>query len=743
MAKITRRDFLKFGFTSAAIAGFGGFLEGCFSPPPDPKRKGVRTAGKPITIASTCLLCPAGCGILGHVADGRLIKITGNPKHPNNRGKLCSRGHAGVNTLYDPDRLLYPLKRSGERGEGKWTRISWDQAFQEISKRLTALYEKGKTESLWVEMGVPGSRDLLVLNFLKGFGSPVVFAESGGYNQNRAVGQALTWGAESTVSDVARSRFILNFGANPYEDHEQSISLAQRIVEGRMTHSAKLVTFDVRLSNTAGKSNEWLPVNPGTDGIVALAMAQHIIQQGLHDKDFLIRFTNIPLLKLREHLSQYTPEQAEKVSGVKAADIRRLATEFARAKPATTLTGRGLNGHQNGAYNERCIALLNAVVGNIDIPGGNCLPRTMDLGEPKLPSPFSSSPQAFAVLKEGKIKPDFYFSYMANPAYGNPDTPEVLKILKDEKRLPFMVVADTHLTETGALADLLLPAASYLESWNLESRPAMDLVPFVSIRQPVVSPLGKSLAIGDIFLELAQRVGGDLKKTFSYPSSGDFIGKAASRIGGLSQFGGIEVLKKEGVWRDPAANPVYRSFEKKGFPTPSGKFEIFSQGLRGKGLPALPTYVPIQAHLGMKEDELILTVHRANVLTSRLANAKWLSEILHDNPLWINPVTARARGFHDGDRVKVSSRAGNLTVRVRFSQGIHPRVVALTEGLGHWEWGRMARAKPEKTNDPDTRLLWWGKDGNGVNANGIIPADFDPVAGGLAWNDTRVTLTKI
>lgn len=261
---------------------------GCFSPQPEPKRKVVRTAGKPITIASTCLLCPAGCGILGHVADGRLIKITGNPKHPNNRGKLCSRGHAGVNTLYDLDRLLSPLKRSGERGEGQWTRISWDQAFQEISKRLTALYQKGKTESLWVEMGLPGSRDLLVLNFLKAFGSTVVFAESGGGNQNRAVGQTLTWEEESTVSDVARSRFILNFGANPYEDHEQSIALAQRIVEGRMAHSAKLVTFDVRLSNTAGKSNEWFPVNPGTDEIVALAMAQHIIQQGLHDKDFLI-----------------------------------------------------------------------------------------------------------------------------------------------------------------------------------------------------------------------------------------------------------------------------------------------------------------------------------------------------------------------------------------------------------------------------------------------------------------------
>ncbi|MDH4265206.1 MAG: molybdopterin-dependent oxidoreductase [Deltaproteobacteria bacterium] len=743
MNKITRRDFLKFGFTSAAVAGFGGSLVSCFSPPPESTRKVMRTAGKPVVIASTCLLCPAGCGILGEVSDGRLVKIVGNPKHPNNRGKICSRGHAGINTLYDPDRLLYPLKRTGARGEGRWSRITWEQALEEMAKRLAVLSRSGKTEAFWMEMGSPGSQELMVLNFLQAFGSPTVFPESGFTDPARAVGQALTWGAETAVCDVAKSRFILNFGANPYEDHEQYVYLAQRIIEGRMANAAKLITLDVRLSNTAGKSQEWIPVNPGTDGIIALAMAQHILQQGLYDKEFLARWTNYPLPKLMEHLGQYTPEQAEKVSGVKAADIRRLATEFTKAKPAVALTGRGVSGHQNGVFNERCIALLNAVGGNIDAPGGCCLPRTMDLSEAKGKNAFSSSPQAFAALKEGKEKVEVYFAYMANPAYANPNPEEVLQILKDEKRLPYIVVADTHLTETGAVADLLLPMASYLESWNLESRPAMDLIPFVSIRQPLVPPLGKSQSIGKTFIELAKRIGGGLPQAFPYPSCEDFIGKAAARIEGLSKAGGFELLKKEGVWFDPAAKPVYHSYEKKGFSTPSGKFEIFSKKLQEKGLPALPAYVPIQTHQGIKEDELILTVHRANVMTLRLANAKWLAEILHDSPLWINPRTGRARGLRDGDRVKISSPAGSLTVRVRFSQGIHPRVVTLTEGLGHWALGRFARAKKEKSSDFDTGLLWWEKQGNGVNARALIAADFDPVAGGIAWNDTRVTLTKI
>ena len=743
MRNVTRRDFLKFGFTSAALIGFGGSLSGCLSPPPESTKKIMRTAGKPVTVASTCLLCPAGCGIVGEVIDGRVTEIVGNPKHPNNRGKICSRGQAGLNVLYDPDRLLYPLKRSGARGEGRWSRISWDQALEEIAKRLTGLRTPRDMELLWVEMGTPGSKELVVLDFLKALGSPTVFPDSEFFDQNRAMGQGLTWGAESSVSEVDKSRFILNFGANPYEDHEQYIYLAQRIVEAQVANAAKLVTFDVRLSNTAGRSNEWYLVNPGTDGVIALAMAQHILQQGFQDKEFLTRYTNVLLPKLAEHLAQYTPEQAEKISGVKAADIRRLALEFVQTKPAVTLTGRGVSGHKNGVFNERCVALLNAVVGNIDIPGGCCLPRTMDLGAPKGRNPFSSSAQAFAALREGKAKVEVYLSYLGNPAYANPNTAETIQVLKDEKKIPLLVVADTHLTETGALADILLPMASYLESWNLESRPAMGLIPFVSIRQPMVSPLGKSKSIGDTFIELAGRMGGDFQKAFPYGSSEEFIGKAAARINGLSKSGGIDLLKKEGVWFDPAAKPAYRSFEKKGFNTPSGKFEIFSRRLEERGLPPLPVYVPNQAHQSMKEEELILVVTRANVMTLRLANAKWLAEILHENPLWINPETARARGIREGDRVKISSATGSLIARVRLSNGVHPRVVTLTEGLGHSQLGKFARAKKEKSSDPDTSLLWWSEEGNGVNPSVLIQADFDAAGGGIAWNDTKVTLTKV
>lgn len=743
MGKWTRRDFLKIGAGGAALAGWGGALPGCFSPPPEVPRKPARTVGKPQVLASTCRLCPAGCGILGEVADRRVVRIMGNPRHPNNRGKLCARGHAGLNLLYDPDRLLFPLKRAGARGEGRWTRIGWEQALEEIAGRLAPLHRRGNTRAFWVEQGTGGEGDLLFNRFLRAFGSPAVFTDGAFPRESRALEQTLTWGAEPLTNDAANARLILNFGANPYENHEQYVPLVQRIVNGRLNNGAKMVTFDVRLSNTAGKSHEWIPVLPGTDGIVSLALAHQILREGLQDEEFLTRWTNYPAEKLREHLAPYSPERAEQVSGVKAADIRRLAGELGRIKPATILAGRGAAGHRNGFLTERCLSLLCAVIGNIDIPGGNCLPRALDLGEPPVAESFSSSPQAFSALREGREKPEVFLACQANPAFANPAGPEIVQILKDEKKIPFLVSADTHLTETGALADLLLPVATYLESWNLEARPSLELAPYVSVRQPLSAPLGKSRSPGDVALELGKRLGGDMGRAMAYPDGEAFLTQVAARIEGLAEAGGIGRLKTEGVWVLPDAKPEYRAFARKGFATPSGKAEIFSKRLQDRGFPALPVYEPVPAHRELKESEWLFTVHRVNVLSPGLGNAKWLAEIFHANVLWLNPRSAQAAGIREGDEVQITSPAGTLRAKVRLSQGVHPRAAAMAEGVGHTELGKIARARPAKTADFDTGLVWWEKEGNGVNPLTLIPLELDPISGGAAWNDAKVTLTRV
>lgn len=200
-------------------------------------------------------------------------------------------------------------------------------------------------------------------------------------------------------------------------------------------------------------------------------------------------------------------------------------------------------------------------------------------------------------------------------------------------------------------------------------------------------------------------------------------------------------MKEQGVWYDPQTKPIYKSYEIDSFKTESGKFEIYAKKLAEKGLNPLPVYE--SNHKNRDKDELILVTFGLNVLSQRSANCKWLSEITHDNPLLIHPDAARERGIKGGDLVKVTSPIGSLITKVRITEGINPDVVAMAEGLGHWEYGRIAQAKRFKSKDPDTHLIWWEEIGNGKNPNAIIPAIADPIGGGQAWMDTKVVVAKV
>jgi thiosulfate reductase/polysulfide reductase chain A len=703
-------------------------------------------------IPSICQLCPARCGIIGFLEGNQLVKIGGNPKHPNNLGKLCARGLAGVNMEYDPDRITFPLIRVGERGKGQWERISWGRAYSEIASRLKTIHQSGqKGDFVFQSEHKPSG---LIRRFLEAFGKTLVIEEDSLNFGNRNWGQWLTWGEDKGVPDVANSHYILNFGSNPYETHEYYTGFIGRLMEGRFQKKAKLVTFDVRLSYTAGNSDEWFPISPGTDGIVALAMANIIIKSNLHNKDFIQRWMNIPIPALAQYLSQYPPEMAEKISGVAASDIERIAKEFALSMPAVAISGRGVNGHFNGVYNERCIFLLNTVVGSIDIPGGYCLPKTYRFEEPDL-KPFPQeekgfnlekvqvTPQKFiSMVKSGKLTPKMYFIYESNPAYKNPESSLTSDVLKDEKLIPYMVVADSYMTETAAFADIVLPVANYLERWGVDSSPALDSIPFVALQQPIVPPFAKSVPLSDVCIGLAQRIGGDLRRNFKFNSTEEYIKRVVSGVEKLEQGGGLKYLKESGVWFDSNIKPRYRSYEIKGFNTPSGKIEIYSERLKRRRFHPLPTYEPIPGHGDLKGKFVLVTVE-PNVMGSKTGNFRWLAEIKHHNPAWINRDVAKQLHIEDGDRVKISTKIGSFITNARLTFGIHPRVVTIERNLGHWGYGHIARAKKFKSHDPNTELVWWEKEGNGISANMIISGDSDPIGGGEAWNDTLVIVSKV
>ncbi|MDP2727948.1 MAG: molybdopterin-dependent oxidoreductase, partial [Dehalococcoidia bacterium] len=668
--RISRRTFIKIGSAGVGVAALGA-TAGALTQAQEliPGGRTVsRTTGSPRrAVPSVCLQCSARCGILGFIEEGQLVKIEGNPRDPNNQGRICAKGQAGLNHLYNPDRILYPMRRAGPRGANVWQRIPWDVAIQEVAAHLAEIRHSGNSDHLLLMAGLFEGTQALVRRFAQVFGTSRFCQESDLYQSNKTVAQQLTWGADLELNDVARSSYILNFGANPYESHTLFIPFIQRLIEGRM-RSARLVTLDPRVSGTAARSDEWLPIKPGTDGIVALAMANVIMQKRLYDRGFLEKWTNVTPERLAQHLSSYTPDMAGDLSGLPPSSIERIAVEFATNKPATTLSGGGATLNAHGVQTERAIALLNAMTGNVDVPGGYCLPRTYQLPEPDPQPPEVGSPlspvqssRLFAEVKEGKIKSDALMTYMANPIFSYPDPQLTAQVISDPNLIPFYVAVDTYITETSVMADVILPAATYLESWDIQSTPSYTLVPQVSLMQPLVKPLGESLAFQDICFEIARRIGGGMEKYFDFGSVEGYVSAIVSKIPGLDQAGGLKYLKENGRWHDPQAQASYRTYEGKGFGTPSGKFEISSKAVEDKGLSPLPDFSISPPNQGNKGEGLVLVTFQWNVHThGRTAPCMWLSEIVHDNPLWIHPETAQALGIRKGDKVQVTSELGSL-----------------------------------------------------------------------------------
>ncbi len=417
--------------------------------------------------------------------------------------------------------------------------------------------------------------------------------------------------------------------------------------------------------------------------------------------------------------------------------------------------------------NERCIALLNAVAGNVDVKGGFCLPRQYRLRlagpEPRVPATPSDLLQPaelplithgapgrlLPMVDEGKFRLGMYMLYKANPAYAAPETGRIDRILRDEAKVPFIVCIDTHVSETGLLADLILPAATYLEIWEIETPPAFEMVPLVSLRQPVVKPRGESRGMTEIWTDLANRLGGDVKRHFDFDSPKTYLRMLIEGVPGLVAAGGLEYLQEHGFWFDQKAQARYLSYQERKFDTPSGKFEVYSERLKAAGFSPLPTYVPIPGHESLGEGEFILTTFQFNVHTHWLTgNQMWLSEVVHDNPLWINTETAQRMGIRQGDGVRVISKAGQFETRAWVTEGVHPLVVAVGDGCGHWAYGHIAQAKPYRSRDPETALVWWGKGrkhgtGPGVHPNPAIEARSDPIGGGQAWMDTVVRVERM
>lgn len=741
MAKkgLSRRRFMKDGIS--LLAGTSMSLS-AFSPPVQDRTKMSvsRTSLKPLTaIPTSCQQCPAGCGIIAYLNGDRLVQILGNPDHPVNMGGICAKGVAGINLVNDPERLLYPIKRTGQRGQNRWSRITWDEVFHTLSTRIGRLVKDGSTKEIVLDLG---RADFILEEFAMALGQVTVIHRPVLKNLNRSSALAHMTGHTGSIPDVAQSRTILNFGANPFANHDYFIGIARRLASAQLERGAKLITFDVRMSETAARSDEWHPVKPGTDGSIALAMAHVIVNKGLADTPFLENRASISVGVLKEHLSRYTPEWAERESGVKAKDVERLASQFASQKPSVAILGGGVYDHENGYHNTRCVSLLNWVVGNVGKKGG-----VFFSGLPLKHSSRATNVQTISQSKHSSTPIDTYFCCLANPAYADPECDKSASLLKDEKITPFLVVMDTHMSETALLADMVLPAATYLEGWGWKTAPPLDGIPALNLQQPVVSllspakalrspsfdsgklldpvfqPLGEAKEVGNVFLKLAKDLGGAPEKTLPYKNTQEFTQEMISFAipDGVS----LADLKQKGFWTDKKSKM------------------LLEQSLAIKRRFRLPEYVPVHPQEKENPNQFVLTTFKTNLGTDGMENSKWAREILHENRVWINKQKAKELRIKNGEEVRVTSSVGSLTLRVMTTNRIHPESVAIAEGLGHTAFGSAARAQKSRSKDSDTQLIWWSKKGKGVNPYSIIENRVDPDGGGPAFKDTVVQVHKI
>jgi thiosulfate reductase/polysulfide reductase chain A len=552
--KIGRRRFFKItggaaaagavGATVATRASFGA-EEHDLSTNSAGAEKWGREAGE--WIPSCCNMCGGQCGILVHVVDGVVDKIEPNDWNPNNYanvssdffdgyteelgvkdgGRICPKGNAGLMALYDPDRVTAPLRRTNpDKSPGadpRWETISWDVALDEIAAKLAALRDAGEPHKLqWISEDhsfTHPQQDFCTL-----YGTPNYSNHSNLCDVARKASFKAVMGDDRPLADFIDSRYILLFGWNPTSAIKWMY--LPRVITQAVERGARLVVVDPYLSDTAAKAQEWVAIRPGTDGALALAMAHVIIRDKLHDADFVASWT-AGFDEFAAHVADKTPAWAEKITSVPAATIERLAHELATTKPALVDVWSGPGQHSNGVQGGRAIALLNALIGGWDQPGGMMIPDRHGGAYPapvpgadaakalkhprfdqldKYPLGHSSGvyTQMFTNLVDGTgpYQPTMMMCVFQNPVMSVPGRPTVEEALA---KLDTLVVIDTMLSETAMLADYVLPGTTYLERYDLTTHWVTWSA--VGLRQPVVKPLFGQPAEYETVAALGRRLG--------------------------------------------------------------------------------------------------------------------------------------------------------------------------------------------------------------------------------------------
>ena len=723
---VSRRDFLKLGGASAGALAAGAFLAA-------PAAAAARRAGfidenGDGVIPTMCEMCVWRCGVLAKVKDGRVVKLEGNPDHPHSRGKLCARGQAGLMNTYDPDRVLTPLIRVGNRGEGKFRKASWDEALDIVAHNMLDIKDKYGPEAM-VFSSTHNLSQTQFENLLYAFGSPNYGTQRSLCFNAMVAAFLLTYGVEEPSRNYDSVEFILMVGRNMMEaiSTSETSELSHAIDRG-----AKLVYLDPRFTKTAAKATEWLPIRPGTDTAFLLAMINVIVKNELADCEFVKQYV-VGCDGIQDEMSRYTPAWAAGITGIPAETIERIAREYAAAKHnALAHPGWRTSNFINSFQTERAIATLNALSGNV-ITAGGCLvadnPESSGivLGKPPQPAyPRATAMRldgvpwkyplvplklgVFQELRDAIISGDPYqahgwFISRQNPVLSLPDRKKTLAAFE---KMDFIVTVDILMNDTAWFSDVVLPEASYLERYD----PLLPVSGSIYLRQPVIEPQGEAKSALWIYKQLGERLG--LREFFQYEDEEDYLRQQLAPLG-LD----FTALRQKGH-----ATPAVDS-DGNGeivFNTPSGKIEVYCETLANAGFSPWPTW---EEPPYPQADEYYLLTGKVGQHSQFGTQNNQLLHKYQDEPcLWMNPDSAAKAGLNDGDTVEVRSKVGAVQIPLLVTQAIRPDCVYMAPGYGHLSQGLTA-AYGLGACDSDLHVTYT-----------------DPISGGQALTQTFVSVKK-
>jgi thiosulfate reductase/polysulfide reductase chain A len=656
-----------------------------------------------------------------------VVKLEGNQDHPHSHGKLCARGQSGLMNTYDPDRVLTPLIRVGKRGEGKFRMASWDEALDLVAENMLKIKNTYGPEAM-VFSSTHNLSQPQFENLLYGFGSPNYGTQRSLCFNAMVTAFLLTYGIEEPARNYDDVQFILLVGRNLTE--AISTSETTEMIDAK-ARGAKLVYLDPRFTKTASKADEWIPVRPGTDLAFLLAMIHVIAKEELGNCEFVKEFT-IGCERLPEHTSEYTPEWAESKCGIPAKTIRRIAREFAAAKPnALAHPGWRTSNFINSFQTERAIAILNAMVGNVFEVDGCLVAESPEasgipLGAPPQPPyPRISATRldgvpwkyplvplklgVFQELRDAVLVGEPYqahgwFVSRQNPVLSLPDRQKTLDAFS---KLDFIVTIDILMNDTGWFSDVVLPEASYLERYD----PLISMKDQLFIRQPVIEPQGEAKSAMWIYKELGNRLG--LADFFQYSDEEDYLNQQLAPLGYS-----LDELRLHGSIKIPQEQKP----EEITFNTPSGKVEVYSDTLAKAGFPPLPTWEePPQP----KPGEFYLLTGKVGLHTQFGTQNNRLLHKYQDVPrLWMAPEAAQSLGLKDWDKVEVTSPVGSVKVALEVTKAIRSDCVYLTPGFGHLSMA-LRTAYAVGASDSQLHVTYT-----------------DPVSGGQALSQTFVSVRK-